>query len=210
MQETVDIPSAAEPADTPGSPGVVVTNPKLLTQFGGASFSLNNARYTRYRLAGPAQQPDAILILVPGFEGGASNFKILAENLIPRAHARRARSLEVWAFDRRTNQLEDRAGLDIAEEFLDPQIALDWLFGGELGLTLHPAARRRARTAAPSSTTRRPTSRSSPTGRTSSSRATSTRSSTRRAPRRATRTSSSAATRPAPASPRATPRPTST
>jgi hypothetical protein len=43
--ETVDIPSPAEPADTPGTPGVVVTNPKLLTQF-GPTFSLNNARYT--------------------------------------------------------------------------------------------------------------------------------------------------------------------
>ena len=32
-------------------------------------------------------QPDAILILVPGFEGGAGDFKILAENLIPRALA---------------------------------------------------------------------------------------------------------------------------
>ena len=87
VQETVNIPSAAEPADTPGSPGVVVTNPKLLTQFGGGSFSLNNARYTRHHLAGPAAQPDAILILVPGFEGGAGNFKILAENLITRAQA---------------------------------------------------------------------------------------------------------------------------
>ena len=46
--------------------------------------------------------------------------------------------LEVWAFDRRTNQLEDSAGLDIAEEFLSPEIALDWLYGGELGLPLDP------------------------------------------------------------------------
>ena len=37
-QETVDIPSAAEPAETPGTSGVVVTNPKLLTQFGGPGF----------------------------------------------------------------------------------------------------------------------------------------------------------------------------
>src|SRR5262245_12716514 len=46
--------------------------------------------------------------------------------------------LEVWAFDRRTNQLEDTVGLDIAEEFLSPEIGLDWLFGGELGLPLDP------------------------------------------------------------------------
>ena len=137
VQETVTIPSVAAPAETPGSPGVVVTHPGLLTQFGGGSFSLNNARYTRHRLAGPEVQPDAILILVPGFEGGAGNFNIFAENLIPRAAAG-GQIVEVWAIDRRTNQLEDLAGNDIAEEFLDPQVSLDWMFGGELGLTLHP------------------------------------------------------------------------
>ncbi|HYR95105.1 MAG TPA: hypothetical protein VEM57_00160 [Candidatus Binatus sp.] len=137
LQKTVNIPSPAEPANTPGSPGVVVTNPKLLTQFGGSGFSLNNARYTRHHLAGAPQQPDAILILVPGFEGGAGNFRILAENVITRANAG-GFVLEVWAFDRRTNQLEDMIGLDVAEEFLSGSIALDWLYGGELGLTLHP------------------------------------------------------------------------
>jgi pimeloyl-ACP methyl ester carboxylesterase len=137
VQETIDIPSPAEPAETPGSPGVVVTHPGLLTQFGGPSFTLNHARYTRHRLAGPEAQPDAILILIPGFEGGAGSFKILAENLIARANAG-GQLLEVWAFDRRSNQLEDSVGINIAEEFLDPQVALDWFFGGELGLTLHP------------------------------------------------------------------------
>ncbi len=137
VQETIDIPSAAEPANTPGSSGVVVTNPKLLTQFGGGSFSLNNARYTRHHLAGPYQQPDAILILVPGFEGGAGDFKILAENAITRAIGQ-GFVLEVWAFDRRTNQLEDMVGLDIAEEFSSGYIALDWLYGGEMSLPLHP------------------------------------------------------------------------
>jgi hypothetical protein len=137
IRETIDLPSPAEPAATPGSPGVVVTNPKLLARFGGAGFNLNSARYTRHRLAGPAEPPGAILILVPGFEGGAGDFKILAENVITRARDE-GLVLEVWAYDRRTNQLEDPAGLDVAEEFLSPEIALDWLFGGELGLTLHP------------------------------------------------------------------------
>lgn len=136
-QETINLASPAEPANTPGTLGVVVTNPKLLAQFGGGAFSLNNARYTRHHLAGPTQQPDAILILVPGFEGGAGDFNILADSLITRANAE-GFVLEVWAFDRRTNQLEDLIGLDLAEEFLNPLIALDWLYGGELGLTLHP------------------------------------------------------------------------
>ena len=137
VQETENIPSPAQPAQTPGTPGVTVSNPKLLEQFGGSTFSLNNARFTRHFLAGPAQQPDAILVLVPGFEGGAGDFKILAENLIVRAK-NAGMVLEVWAFDRRTNQLEDTVGLDVAEEFLSPEIGLDWLFGGELGLPLDP------------------------------------------------------------------------
>ena len=134
---TVDLPSAAAPAQTPGTPGVTPTNPKLLAQFGGTSFSLNNARYTRFRAHRPGVAPDAILILVPGFEGGAMDFKILAENLIPRVAADGV-ALEIWAFDRRTNQLEDRAGILLAEAAGDPHAALDWFYGGELGLPLSP------------------------------------------------------------------------
>jgi pimeloyl-ACP methyl ester carboxylesterase len=135
---TTSIASAAEPPNTPGSPGVTVTNAKLLTQFGGASFSLNNATYTRFRMDG-GPQPDAILILIPGFEGGANDFKNLAENLIPRAILPPTNLVvEVWAFDRRTNQLEDLAGSNIAERRLEPQIALDWFFGDELEIPLDP------------------------------------------------------------------------
>jgi pimeloyl-ACP methyl ester carboxylesterase len=134
VQETLAIPSEAEPAETPGTAGVVVTQPQLIAQFGGADFDLNNATYTRYHWRALATQPDAILVLVPGFEGGAGGFKPLAENLLPRALVEHGQVLEVWAFDRRSHQLEDLAGLDLAEQAQDPQLALDWLFGGALGL----------------------------------------------------------------------------
>ena len=135
-EETVNIPSTADPAHTPGTAGVVVTNPKLLAQFGGPSFSLNNARYTRHHLVANAGAPDAILVLVPGFEGGAGNFRILAQNLMLRAQGE-GLALEVWAYDRRSNQLEDLAGLDLAEHYKSAEVGLDWLFGGELALPLH-------------------------------------------------------------------------
>jgi len=142
-QQTLAIPSEAEPAETPGTDGVVVTNEKLLAQFGGGDFDLNRATYTRYHFRNPpSAQPDAILILVPGFEGGAGGFKILAENLIPRAFAEAGKVFEVWGFDRRSHQLEDLAGLELAEANADPQLALNWLFGGELGLDLGPLPRR--------------------------------------------------------------------
>jgi pimeloyl-ACP methyl ester carboxylesterase len=118
---------------------VVVTNANLQTQFGSSSFSLNNATYTRYHRAGASGAPAAILILVPGFEGGASSLAILAENLIHRAWIEEGLALEVWAFDRRSNQLEDREGIAIAAGLSDATVALDWLFGSELGLTLSPA-----------------------------------------------------------------------
>jgi pimeloyl-ACP methyl ester carboxylesterase len=138
--EVVSIPSGAEPAETPGTAGVDANDyPNLVTQFGGTSFSLNNATYTRYYREPDGAQPDAILILVPGFEGGATTFKILAENVITRALLEDGLRLEVWAFDRRGNQFEDREGVEIARVAGNPQIALDWFYGAELGLALHPA-----------------------------------------------------------------------
>ena len=137
MQDTVDLPSAARPAHTPGSPGVVVDNPKLITQFGSAEVDLNKARYTRYYLSDQSgRQPDAILVLVPGFEGGASNFYVLAEQLMRLAQAENSLTLEIWAVDRRSNQLEDLVGLEISEDLEDPFVGLDFLFGEELGLVL--------------------------------------------------------------------------
>jgi len=139
-QSTVDLASAARPAFTPGSPGVVVDNPRLIAQFGSADFSLNNARYTRYYLSDQdGSQPDAILVLVPGFEGGASSFFILAENLIRRAIEQDNLVLEVWAVDRRSNQLEDTVGLDLAEDQAAPLVGLDFLFGDALEMDLGQA-----------------------------------------------------------------------
>jgi pimeloyl-ACP methyl ester carboxylesterase len=118
----------------------VVTNPALLKQFGSAEVNLNRARYTRYFLSDQAQaQPEAILVLVPGFMGGASYFATLAENLLRRAQAEQSLALEVWAMDRRSNLLEDTVGLDLAEELKDPQVGLNFLFGQELGLALGDA-----------------------------------------------------------------------
>jgi pimeloyl-ACP methyl ester carboxylesterase len=100
---------------------------------------LNNVTYTRWRFGGPARTPDAILVMVPGFGGGAGNFEALAENLITRELEDHGLVVELWGYDRRTEQLEDRAGALLAGQLADPLVALDWYYGAELGLTLHPA-----------------------------------------------------------------------
>ncbi len=134
------MPSKAAPAYTPGTAGVVVENEKMLRQFGSAEINFNRAIYTRYFLSDrDGTQPDAIIVLVPGFEGGASTFYILAENLLRRAAAQANLVLEVWAVDRRSNHLEDTVGLDIAEDLKDPLVGMDFLFGDALGLDLSPA-----------------------------------------------------------------------
>lgn len=140
---TIDVPSTAQPPNTPGSPGVTVTNPKLLLHL-GPNANLNHARSTRFELDDSGAQPDAILILVPGFEGGAANFRMFAQNLVVRAMADHGLRLEVWAVDRRTDQLEDRGGLDIAEAAADTLLAGNFLFGTELNLPLDPRLSRHA------------------------------------------------------------------
>lgn len=141
----ITIPSPVAPADTPdGTPANAVgPGSTLETQFGSTVFSLNNVTYTRFHVPG-AGDPDAVLILIPGFAGGSHSFKYLAENLLVRAEAGGTMTLEVWAYDRRTNQLEDRAGAALAETERDPLLALNWYFGDETGLPNDPRLTRRA------------------------------------------------------------------
>jgi len=136
--QRVSVPSI-EKAETPGTTGVVVTNPKLLTQFPPSGPDLNSAEYVRWRLSGPEVTPDAILILVPGFGSGVNPLRTLAEDLIPKMLAEKDLRLEVWGFSRRDDLLEDRAGVLIATAEQDPEIAQDWYYGAELGLSLHPS-----------------------------------------------------------------------
>ncbi len=138
MVENVVLPNGVEPAETPGSPGVVVTNPNLLTQFGGPAFSLNNSLYSRHRVAGPEQTPDAIMIFNAGFGGDTNNALMLIQDLIPAMWRDHGILLEVWGYHRRANQLEDREGIALADDAGDEWMALDWYYGDALGLTLHP------------------------------------------------------------------------
>ena len=55
--------------------------------------------------------PKTVLILIPGFIGGAQNFVYTGQRLVERNH-----SLQVWAIDRRNNQFENRCAMEGAAE----------------------------------------------------------------------------------------------
>ncbi len=79
--------------------------------------ALNKALVNRYSLPKPGKA-SAVIVLMPGFLGGATNFDRLARNVVSLNP-----SLEVWAVDRRSNALEDHRVLDAAYLKRDPMSA---------------------------------------------------------------------------------------
>lgn len=141
--QTFTLASPAQAANTPGTDGVTVSNERLLTHL-GPDANLNQVRYTRYAPADrQLEQPDAILVAVPGTLGGAHNYLRLAENMIARGAAA-GLHIELWGVDRRSTLLEDTSGLNLAEDEHNAELALDFLFGEELALELSPELDRRA------------------------------------------------------------------
>ena len=90
-------------------------------------------RFTRYRpeTVGMPKEVEAVIVLIPGYMGGANSFDYIGRQLVSLAEADPAvGSLEVWAVDRRTNCLEDLSGMNAAEEAGDPGIAVDYYYHG--------------------------------------------------------------------------------
>ena len=88
-------------------------------------------QYMRFRPAeGPTDptKADAVAVLMPGFLEGATAFDPVARNTI-RESARRGKSIEVWAIDRRSNCIEDLTGVDHVEQTGDIDSALDYYYG---------------------------------------------------------------------------------
>lgn len=61
-----------------------------------------------------------VLVLVPGFVGGAGDFRLIARDIV-----RRVPGLQVWAFDRRSQAFEDTSGFQGG----DPAKANDYYLG---------------------------------------------------------------------------------
>jgi pimeloyl-ACP methyl ester carboxylesterase len=94
--------------------------------------ALNRSRFVRYRVDASAPKPArAIVIMMPGFLGGAGSFDPLARALVRRSKDDAAGPIEVWAIDRRSNLLEDTHGSDVAEVRQDTSYAERYYVEGE-------------------------------------------------------------------------------
>ncbi|MEW6440167.1 MAG: hypothetical protein AB1640_04455 [bacterium] len=93
-------------------------------------------RFVRYRPeteGGELKPVDAVIVLMPGYMGGANEFEYMGRQLVSMAEASGRGSVEVWAIDRRPNCLEDLTGMNAAEGSEgepDPAVAADYYFRG--------------------------------------------------------------------------------
>ncbi len=86
----------------------------------------------RYRVdtgSAPPRPARAIVLLLPGFLGGAGSFDSLARAIVRRSTV--DAPLEAWALDRRSNLLEDRVGLEAAIAAKNPDLLTGYYFDGE-------------------------------------------------------------------------------
>ena len=82
----------------------------------------DKAFFVRYSVA-KTTKARAVVVLMPGFLGGAANFDRLARSMVAKDP-----SLEVWAIDRRSNQLEDHSRLQEALTKRNPRLAWEYHF----------------------------------------------------------------------------------
>ena len=83
---------------------------------------LAKSRVVRYRVdSDPPKPAKAIVVLMPGFLGGAGSLDGAARALVRRSTEGAA--IEAWAIDRRSNLMEDHHGLEVAEFRQDAELA---------------------------------------------------------------------------------------
>jgi hypothetical protein len=124
------------PSDAPGSKRVreslVRVYDPLPAEVGPHPQACDWLEYLRFRHRNSprkARNADAVIVIIPGFLGGAASFDQLARNTVRRAAAR-GQKIEYWALDRRANCLEDDTGVRAAARAGDPTIAWDYYWGG--------------------------------------------------------------------------------
>ena len=90
----------------------------------------NRFRVVRYRVdADPPKPARAIVVMMPGFLGGAGSLDGIARAVVRRSTDADG-AFEAWAIDRRSNLLEDTHGLDVAESRKDVSLAQKYYLDG--------------------------------------------------------------------------------
>jgi len=87
-------------------------------------------RFRPETASGDPADADAVLVLMPGFLGGANSLEYVGRQLVYMALTQEGKYMEVWVLDRRPNNLEDLTGLNEAEEAKDIQAAIDYYYNG--------------------------------------------------------------------------------
>lgn len=93
---------------------------------------LDAVTVVRYRVDTGTAAPRAaraIVLLMPGFMGGAGSFDALARGIVRRSTS--DAPLEAWAIDRRSNAMEDRRGIDAAWSAQNAELLTGYYFGAE-------------------------------------------------------------------------------
>jgi len=133
-QELIPETPSAPAARTPFGQNVVMEEESIYSPApsgnGQAPAACDYIHYLRFRPASDNDAPapvHAVVIMIPGYIGGAGSFGYLARQLVARA-ALQGKPVEVWAIDRRANCLEDQTGMQAAESARDPQAALDYYY----------------------------------------------------------------------------------
>lgn len=120
--ERVAVPSHEPPANP--SPGGSDTGPS------NSPDDYNYSTYLRYHYKDSTRPVEVILLGMPGFQGGAGDYDYIGRTLVSQSEGR----IEVWAIDRRSNQLEDHRGTEAAELEAEAGVALsrglDYYFAG--------------------------------------------------------------------------------
>nr|MDJ0785508.1 hypothetical protein [Myxococcota bacterium] len=109
VEQVLDQRPGFQEPNTPGSGDALeFTLPAggTIEQILGKGPDLNQVDTVRTRVVGATSPPRIVMILIPGFLGGAGTFDPLARDLVREF----AGQLEVWAVNRRSQQVEDRRG----------------------------------------------------------------------------------------------------
>jgi hypothetical protein len=76
-------------------------------------------KYLRFSIPGTeSANADAVIVFLGGLGGGNNCFLWIGKNIVASAKYYRGKNIEVWALDRRVNNLEDQTGLSAAEDLV--------------------------------------------------------------------------------------------